>query len=187
MLVLVDDNSLFLRLLSKWAEEAGFAPRLASSAFEALDMLKGVRSATVISDCMMPGMDGTELCQQLRKQFCDGLLYFVLVTADEDPQAFATATRSGVDDFLTKPVRKDQFVARLHVARRIHATCEELSTGAGLSEIQASSQDIEVQLSRIDEVRGALDTRFAAGDIGAAELSGRLSHACDELRHLLGV
>lgn len=187
MLVLVDDNALFLRLLSKWAEEAGFAPRLAASAFEAMDLLKGVRSATVISDCMMPGMDGTELCQQLRRQFCDGLLYFVLVTADEDPQAFATAAKSGVDDFLTKPVRKDQFVARLQVARRIHATCEELSTGAGLSEIHASGQDIEAQLSRIEEVKWALDERFAAGDAGAAELSERLSHACAELRHLLGL
>jgi CheY-like chemotaxis protein len=188
LLLLVDDNQLFLKLLSKWAEDAGFQPVLASSAFEAMEILKEVRAATVISDCMMPGMDGTELCRTLRPKFQDGLLYFVLVTADEDPQAFAVAAQSGVDDFLTKPVRKDQFMARLQVARRIHATCEELSSSSsGLDEIHASRQELEEQISQIDEVRLALDVRARAGDPSFEELSQKMARATRELRELLGL
>jgi CheY-like chemotaxis protein len=187
MLLLVDDNALFLKLLSKWAEDAGFQPVLANSAFEAMEFLKDVRSATVISDCMMPGMDGTELCRTLRPKFQEGLLYFVLVTADEDPQAFAVAAQSGVDDFLTKPVRKDQFVARLKVARRIHATCEELSTSSGLKEIHASSEELEPLLSQVDDVRRVLEERAKSGDVALGELSDRLARTTDELRDLLGL
>ncbi len=181
-LVLVDDNALFLRLLSKWAEDAGFEPKLASSGEEALELLKGVRSATVVSDGMMPGMDGLELCRVLRSRFHDGLLYFALVTGDEDPRAFAAATAAGVDDFLTKPVRKDQFVARLHVARRLHATCEELSSSGPDS--ASVHVELEAQLARIEDVAHRLKERGGADDIRAFE---ELQDAGLNLRRTLGL
>lgn len=181
-LVLVDDNALFLRLLSKWAEDAGFEPRLASSAYEAMEILADVRSATVVSDGMMPGMDGTSLCRELRERFRDGLLYFVLVTGDEDPQAFAAAAAAGVDDFLTKPVRKDQFVARLQVARRLHATCDELSSsGPDSASVHA---ELESQLARIEDVAHRLLERGGEGD---AESSAELLQVGAELRRTLGL
>lgn len=181
-LVLVDDNALFLRLLSKWAEDAGFEPRLAGSAAEAMEILEGVRSATVVSDGMMPRMDGTELCRELRTRFHEGLLYFILVTGDEDPQAFSVAAAAGVDDFLTKPVRKDQFVARLNVARRLHATCDELSSsGPDSASVQA---ELESQLSRVDDVAHRLCERGGEED---RDLGAELLRIGTQLRRSLGV
>lgn len=129
VVILVDDNALFLKLLSKWAEESGYEPLIAPDGETALALLQDIPSATVFSDGMMPGMSGIELCRALRARPHSGLFYFVLLTADEDPDAYRTAFEAGVDDFLPKPIRKDLFTSRLQVASRIHRTLEDAHNG----------------------------------------------------------
>ncbi|MFT5128397.1 MAG: sigma-B regulation protein RsbU (phosphoserine phosphatase) [Rhodothermales bacterium] len=75
---------------------------------------------TVISDWIMPGMDGVELCKNLRQQSLAPYTYFILMTVmDRSPATYELAINSGVDDFLVKPVRPHNLRMRLLVAGRL--------------------------------------------------------------------
>jgi sigma-B regulation protein RsbU (phosphoserine phosphatase) len=74
----------------------------------------------VISDWLMPGLDGIELCTQLRAQSRPPYTYFILMTAmDRCPEAHECAIEAGVDDFLVKPVTPHRLRMRLLVAGRL--------------------------------------------------------------------
>jgi phosphoserine phosphatase RsbU/P len=74
----------------------------------------------VVSDWMMPSLDGLELCRRIRARTRQDYTYFILVTArDASTQNQRTAIDAGVDDFLTKPIDVQELWMRLHVAERI--------------------------------------------------------------------
>lgn len=73
----------------------------------------------VISDWMMPGMDGLELCRRIRQQGGDYTYFILLSSQTTSPENLDQATAAGVDDFLTKPAKPAELKARLHVADRI--------------------------------------------------------------------
>src|SRR5262249_7301360 len=78
----------------------------------------GVR--VIISDWMMPGIDGLELCRRIRSRSAADYIYFILLTgqtANEENQR--AAAEAGVDDFLSKPVKPQSLWNRLRVAERI--------------------------------------------------------------------
>ena len=80
----------------------------------------------IISDWMMPHMDGLELCRRVRSRAQTPYTYFILLTAiDPSRENLNKAMLEGVDDFLQKPLNKETIWARLHVAQRIlHYTTE---------------------------------------------------------------
>ena len=73
----------------------------------------------VISDWMMPGMDGIELLQQVRKNSGERYTYFILLTGKSDRQAVVEGMNNGADDFLVKPVNFEELDARLNAGIRI--------------------------------------------------------------------
>ena len=83
-------------------------------------LLKGEPIRIVVSDWMMPSLDGLELCRRIRARTRQDYAYFILVTArDASTQNQRIATDAGVDDFLTKPIDVQELWMRLHVAERI--------------------------------------------------------------------
>ncbi len=73
----------------------------------------------VISDWMMPQMDGIELCQQIRGMGLEQYTFFILQTAKTARADYLRAMDEGVDDFLSKPVSHEEMAIRLRVAERI--------------------------------------------------------------------
>ncbi|HYV30702.1 MAG TPA: EAL domain-containing protein [Candidatus Binatia bacterium] len=73
----------------------------------------------VISDWMMPQMDGLELCQRIRALTLEQYTFFILQTAKSSREDYRIGMEAGVDDFLTKPVDPQELVMRLRVAARI--------------------------------------------------------------------
>ena len=74
----------------------------------------------IVSDWMMPGLDGLELCRRLRARRQAEYVYFILLTANTaDPANRTAAADAGVDDFLTKPMDFEELWTRLRVAERI--------------------------------------------------------------------
>jgi DNA-binding response OmpR family regulator len=80
----------------------------------------------IISDWMMPDMDGLELCRRVRARAQTPYTYFILLTAiNPSRENLHKAMVEGIDDFLQKPLNKETIWARLHVAKRIlHYTTE---------------------------------------------------------------
>jgi DNA-binding response OmpR family regulator len=74
----------------------------------------------VVSDWMMPKMDGLDLCQRIRERPKTPYTYFILLTAEETrPENYDLASDAGVDDFLAKPLDRSSIRTRLRVAERI--------------------------------------------------------------------
>lgn len=73
----------------------------------------------VVSDWMMPEMDGLTLCERVRAREGIEYTYFILLTAKTGRENHQEAMQKGVDDFLNKPLDRDELVNRLRVAERI--------------------------------------------------------------------
>jgi DNA-binding response OmpR family regulator len=73
----------------------------------------------IISDWLLPGIDGLELCRRIRTRGGDYTYFILLSTQTTSADNLDQATAAGVDDFLTKPAKLAELKARLHVADRI--------------------------------------------------------------------
>ena len=90
----------------------------------------------LLLDVMLPGLDGFALCEQLKRDPTTAMIPIVLVTALEDSASRVRGIRAGADDFLSKPVRHEELMARVQTLRRLHETRRELETRRLAAEVQ---------------------------------------------------
>jgi class 3 adenylate cyclase len=90
----------------------------------------------VLLDVMLPGKSGFEICERLKANAATALIPVVLVTALEDHESRIRGIVAGADDFLSKPVRREELVARIKTLRRLHETRRELEARRLAAEVQ---------------------------------------------------
>ena len=117
--LLVDDSRSQRRILSAYLSRWGYSVVEAGSGAEALEILKTHPIDLVVSDWMMPGMDGLELCRRFRELDREGYGYFILLTSKSEKGEVAHGLDVGADDFLTKPVAATEFLARIRAGERV--------------------------------------------------------------------
>jgi class 3 adenylate cyclase len=88
----------------------------------------------------MPGPNGFDICRQLKSQEATALLPVVLVTALEDQDSRVLGIEAGADDFLSKPVRREELIARVKTLRRLHETRKELEGRRLAAEVQRKEE-----------------------------------------------
>ena len=118
-ILLVDDDAAMLRLLARWLELAGYQVRTARDGNEAKIAIEQQCPQIVITDWEMPGMDGHELCRWVRSQSTPHYVYLMLLTVRCGLDDLVKGLESGADDFLKKPIDKDELLARLRSAGRV--------------------------------------------------------------------
>jgi len=118
-ILIVEDSAIYRRILEKELQNLGYTVLIAGDGNEAWDIILKDGVSLVISDWMMPGLDGLELCRQIRATKRPRYVYFILLTALEGKSNYMEAMEAGVDDFINKPFDPDQLRARLNVAERI--------------------------------------------------------------------
>lgn len=101
--LVVDDDPLILRVVSTVLDLEEFDVVTATSAAEALDRLATSSPDVVVSDIMMPEMDGFELCQRIREQPAHAKLPIILLTARDGDEDRRRGIDVGGDAYLTKP------------------------------------------------------------------------------------
>ena len=124
--LVVDDSRLQRRILTASLSRWGFDVTEAASGTEALEICSTRPPDFVISDWMMPGMDGPEFCQRFRAMKRDSYGYFILLTSKSEVVDVAQGLHAGADDFLTKPVSGDELRARLNSGERVLRMEQEL-------------------------------------------------------------
>jgi CheY-like chemotaxis protein len=116
----VEDDPVALAVLARTLAKLGHEVVTASNGEEALARLEAEPVRVVVSDWMMPELDGLELCHRVRARLGSDYVYFVLLTSREASQENQReAIEAGVDDFLSKPLRELEIWMRLRVAERI--------------------------------------------------------------------
>ncbi len=131
MKILIAEDNLTSRLvLSATLKKFGHEVTATSDGQQAWDALEKEHFSLLISDWMMPEVDGLELCRRIRAKNSQGYTYIILLTALSGKTSYLDGMDAGADDFITKPFDEDQLVARLRVAERILGLHEKLQTQA---------------------------------------------------------
>lgn len=107
-ILLVDDVELFLELERSYLEGCGYDLVTASSGEETLQRLNKVAPDILLLDFYMPGMDGDEVCRLIRQNERWQKLPIIMVTAAGKPEEVQKCLQSGCDDYITKPVNKQE-------------------------------------------------------------------------------
>jgi sigma-B regulation protein RsbU (phosphoserine phosphatase) len=118
--LIVDDDELVRAFLHLLIEELGCAVLTAGDGAEALEMLAAHHVDVLITDWMMPEIDGIELVRRARSSGnSEGYLHIIMMTAKGQEQTVRAALAAGVDDFLQKPVNPLQVELGIASARRV--------------------------------------------------------------------
>ena len=169
--LIADDDDITRLLLSSALRKLGHDVQEARNGREAWEAWLAGGFPLIISDWMMPDLDGLEFCRRIRAEQRADYTYIVLLTSRSGKTHYLEAMTAGADDFVTKPFEKDEFAARVRVAERI------LGLHANL---RAMNAELEQRVTeRTAELKAAL---LAKGEF--------LSRASHELRtpmnHILG-
>lgn len=167
----VDDDVSFLRAVSRLLRASGFQVVIHNSAAEFLTELQAATQGCVITDLMMPGMDGMALQEALRQ--AGSPLPIIFLTGHGDIPATVQAMRGGAVDFLTKRAPKDDLIAAVN--RALTRNREEQARHARLLELR---RPFELLTEREHEVlrhvvQGKLNKQIAA-DLGIHERTVKL-------------
>lgn len=118
-ILLVDDDRAIRMLYKTLLEKSGHTVTTANNGREALASVKADPPQLIISDWMMPEMDGIEFCRELRKNPDWHKIYVFIVTAQESTEKLIEAFEAGANDYLSKPINPKVLAARLRSAQRI--------------------------------------------------------------------
>ncbi|EDY19309.1 response regulator receiver protein [Chthoniobacter flavus Ellin428] len=119
-ILIAEDDPIAAKVLCLTLQNLGHEVVVATNGAEAWETFDAEPIRVVVSDWMMPGMDGLELCGRIRNRAQTPYTYFILLTAAQTGnEDYLQAMDAGVDDFLTKPFDRDIIRTRLYVAHRI--------------------------------------------------------------------
>jgi two-component system, cell cycle response regulator len=118
-ILIVEDNPVSLKILEMIIKNAGYEVIPARDGSQALNILKEKFIPVVITDWVMPEMDGLELCRKIRQINFSGYVYIIFFTTKDSKGDIVAGLEAGADEYLTKPVEPSELFARLNTANRI--------------------------------------------------------------------
>jgi DNA-binding NarL/FixJ family response regulator len=124
-ILLLDDDKTLQTVLTRYLEKRGYLVQVVTSGIQGLKLFAQDPPDLVVSDIMMPGMDGLEFCKRLRATRPGQLVPFIFLTAKKDLEDRVQGHYMGADDYITKPFEPLELLAKiesqLERSRRIHS------------------------------------------------------------------
>ncbi len=174
--LVVDDSKAQRRILTMSLSRWGYLVTEAASGEEALLACETQIFDIILSDWMMDGMSGLDLCAAFRGLGQEGYAYFILLTSKSEKTEVTNGFEAGADDFLTKPVSSDELRARLRAGERIVGMHKELVQknrllGSTLSKLQKVHDLLDRDLIEARKLQQTLvRERFRDWKAGSATL-----------------
>ena len=168
-ILVLDDLPSNLRLISRWLRADGFEVRTGDNPQNAVQAVLTQQPDAVLMDVRMPRHDGFTVCRELKRDRLTRLIPVVLMTAANDPADRLEAIEAGADDFVTKPLHREEVSARLRSLVRVKRFTDELDR----------AEDVIVSLALTIEARDAYTEGHCQRLATAAVILGRalgLSH-----------
>jgi signal transduction histidine kinase len=148
-ILVVDDDPRNRKLLEEYLLGAGYSVRVAEDGRSALAMAAERPPDLVLLDVMMPDLSGLEVCRQLKNQPRTRLCQVVLVTALDGVPQRVEGLDTGADDYVTKPVRRDEFMAKVRSMLRARRL---------LAELEEARETVAQRNAKLEELEGLKET-----------------------------
>jgi len=152
--LIAEDERISRRLLQRYLERWGHEVVSTENGVQAWQRFCEKEFPLVISDWMMPEMDGLGLVQRIRKKADGGYVYVILLTAKKETGDIVRGMEAGADDFLSKPFDQDELRARLNAGQRIIELEQRLAEQN--VELQAANQRMKQSLEAAAAVQQSL-------------------------------
>ncbi len=141
--LIAEDDPAGRRLLEAFLQEWGYEVRVTSGGREAWGVLQEPEAPSlIISDWMMPDMNGAELCKKIRAMNRADYIYFIMLTSKGEKKDVIEGLQSGADDFIIKPFDQNELKYRVKIGERIVKLEQRVQ-----------------QLARTDHLTGVLNRR----------------------------
>jgi len=124
--LVVDDDPDMVAFLERMLVATGLRVEHALDGRAAFSQVRSQAPDLILLDVMLPDTSGFEICERLKADPATALIPIVLVTALEDHESRVRGIKAGADDFLSKPVKREELLARVNTLRRLHETRKEL-------------------------------------------------------------
>src|SRR5918998_1347920 len=127
--LIAEDESVSRTILKKAVEKFGHECLVAEDGEKAWELFQDTEEEVdvVLSDWMMPGIDGIEFCRRVRETNSDSYTFFIFLTALGDKQHLLEGMQAGADDYLAKPLDREQLQVRLIAASRVTSLHRQLN------------------------------------------------------------
>ncbi|MDY7008069.1 MAG: response regulator transcription factor [Cyanobacteriota bacterium] len=130
-ILIVDDEDSLRTLLKRHLELQGYQVKDANSGIDALSILEELNPDLIVSDIMMPQMDGLEFCQRLRSSNFGQLVPFIFLSSKGELDDRIVGLSMGADDYINKPFEMRELVAKIEAqldrSRRVHLEIKKLT------------------------------------------------------------
>ncbi len=186
-ILIVEDEPHVISILKRGLTEEGFETSVAPDAYIALDMVAAHSFSLIVLDIMLPGLNGLELCKQLKK--IHPQIPIIMLTALGSTENIVTGLDNGADDYLVKPFKIAELSARIRMLLRRYSgfqqaedliTIADLQMNLSAKSVKRAEQEITLTateyrllqfmainknkiLSRIDILENVWDIDFNMG------------------------
>ena len=174
-ILIVDDEIVSRKKIDKLIQGLGHERLVAKDGIEGWEIWKSERPRMVITDWLMPKMDGLGLCRKIRESEGSQYTYLIMVTSKEDVQDIIIGMDAGADDFITKPFAKEELAVRIRAGERILgfetrdivifsmaklAESRDPETGNHLERIRFYSKALAETIAKSDDPPQEIDNLF---------------------------
>ena len=169
-ILIADDDPTSRLLLKAMVSKLGHECVVAEDGSSAWEVLASGGIDVLLTDWMMPGVDGPELCRRLRNEVGGAYIYIVLTTGLDHPEDVLEGMSAGADDYLTKPVDKFAVQTRLVAAERV----TELHHQLAYTQAQLERANLELlEQSLTDQLTGLGNRRRMDEDLDRVHARAR--------------
>jgi DNA-binding response OmpR family regulator len=179
-ILVVDDVPENVRLLEAVLEPRGYEVLTATDGLAALDLVESDEPDLILLDVMMPGLDGYDVCAQLRANDDTAVLPVIMVTSSIGSEK-TKAIAAGADDFIPKPFNHDELLTRVRSLLRIKRYHDTIKTQA--AELADLNRTLEqrvdaqvIELERLQRLRRFLSPQLADAVVSAGQDAILRSH-----------
>src|SRR5581483_5580475 len=153
-ILVIDDNPQNVALVQAQLERAGYRVTCAESGTAGLDAAERMHPDLILLDVMMPGMDGYQVCEILRRNPSLSAIPIVMLTSLHERADKLRALDSGADDFLSKPVDRAELMARVRSLLRMKRTYDDLAQSK--VEVEQQAHQLAAAKSRAEAILSSM-------------------------------